>query len=174
MFVDTYSPKLMGVCYRYCLDQSKAKDALQESLIQILNHMDRYDGIGNFNNWITTITINKCLEQMRKDKVRWTASMESIIDQGVEPASELKLEYKDVMQFIGNLPDNYRIALQMFLVEGFSHKEISEHLGISEGSSRSLVSRGRAMVQEAFEEPKSQDKSPKKGIIKRLKIALFF
>lgn len=137
-----------------------AHDALQESLVKILMNMDKYDGKGNFKSWITTVTIRKNLELIRYEKVRWTANMETSPEPSYASDAQLKLEHQEVLDYVDGLPTRYRVALNMFMVEGYSHKEIAEELSISEGTSRSLVSRGRQMIQRAFEEPKPT-RSPK-------------
>lgn len=152
-------------------DQSKAKDALQESLMKILSNIDKYDDRGAFKSWISTVTARKNLEILRKEKSRRMNDLDSIGEIAIPSRSDLRLEQEDILAFMNQLPDNYRITLNMYLVEGFSHKEIAETLGISEGTSRSLVSRGRQLIKVAFKEY-NPSISPKKPIKKTLKIAL--
>ena len=149
--VDTYSPYLYGICVRYAVDRAYAKDCLQESLIRILNKVDTYKEQGKFKSWMAQVTAMKCLELIRKEK---KYRSEEVGDQ-IELASGThvfdKLRQEEVMLFMESLPDNYRISLNMFLVEGYNHKDIAERLNITEGSSRSLITRGRKMIQEAFQ-----------------------
>ena len=85
------------------------------------------------------------------------------MDSAPEPfensVANLNLELEDVKVFLENIPEKYRIALNMFLVEGYSHKEIGEHLDINESSSRSLISRGRKMIKEAFLKQKRMEEN---------------
>ncbi len=150
-FVDSYSAYMFTICYRYMGNKEVAKDALQESLVQVINNISKYQEQGKFKSWVSTVTVKKCLDLLRKEKRHQYSSMEYVAEPGSEGLGSLKLEEEDVMQFIERIPENYRIAISMFLIEGYSHKEIAKHMSISESSSRSLVSRGRKMILESFE-----------------------
>lgn len=148
--VDTYSPYLYGICVRYAVDRAYAKDCLQESLIRIISKVDTYKEHGKFKSWMAQVTAMKCLELIRKEK---KYRSEEVGDQlGLASGSHVfdKMRQEEVMLFMESLPDNYRISLNMYLVEGYNHKDIAERLNITEGSSRSLITRGRKMIQEAF------------------------
>lgn len=149
-FVEQYSRQLFAICMRYMRNEMMAKDALQESLIKILNNMDKYDERGSFLGWINTVTVRKNLEILRKEKLRWTDEITEHDQAIIDPDVYGRLEKEEVMRFIFSMQHKYRVALTMFLVEGFSHKEIAETLDISIGTSRSLVSRGRQIIKEAF------------------------
>lgn len=157
-------------------DSETAKDALQESLIQVINKMDRYQEQGRFKAWVSSVTVKKCLDLLRKEKRHKYYSYEDSPEPYVEEQSSLALEQKDVMKFMETIPDRYRLCINMFLVEGFSHKEIAEQLDISVSSSRSLVSRGRKMIMDAFSAEKEmmenyyQSPKPKTESNPRLKI----
>jgi len=129
-----------------------AKDALQESLVQVISNIDKYQDMGRFKSWLGSVTVKKCLDILRKEKRHKYSDMDNVAEPYQHETSSLKLEHEDVMKFVNAIPEKYRIAINMFLVEGYSHKEIGEHMGISESSSRSLVSRGRKMIIESFQE----------------------
>jgi len=148
--VDTYSNHLFSVCKRYVGNSVLAQDCLQESLVQIIQKIDLYEERGKFKSWMSTVTVKKCLDILRKEKRHRSADMEFIVEPGVDENVSFELEMKDVLTFLDTIPSQYRIAINMFLIEGYSHKEIGDHLEISESSSRSLVSRGRKMIVEAF------------------------
>ena len=150
--VDTYSAYLFAICKRYMIDQEKAKDCLQESLIQIIRKIHLYKEIGKFKSWMASVTVKKCLDELRKEKRHQSFELESIVEPSIEENVSRKLEKDDLMNFLKTIPQKYRIAINMFLVEGYSHKEIGDHLNITESSSRSLVSRARKMVTDAFDE----------------------
>jgi len=132
-------------------DESVAKDCMQESLIQIIRKMDMYEERGKLKSWISTVTVKKCLDIIRKEKRHISADLDFVAEPYRDETTSLKLEHADVMTFMQTLPDNYRIAINMFLVEGYSHKEIGKRLGVTESSSRSLVSRARKMIVESFQ-----------------------
>lgn len=148
--VDTYSPYLYGVCVRYAVDRQYAKDCLQESLIRIINKVDTYKETGKFKSWMAQVTAMKCLELLRKEKKFRSEEVSEQIELSTDTQVFDKMRQEEVMMFMDSLPDNYRISLNMYLVEGYSHRDIAERLQITEGSSRSLITRGRKMIQEAF------------------------
>ena len=148
--VDTYSPYLYGICVRYAVDRQYAKDCLQESLIRIISKVGTYKEIGKFKSWMAQVTAMKCLELIRKEKKYRSEEVGDQIALASGTNIYDKMRQEEVMLFMESLPDNYRISLNMFLVEGYNHKDIAEKLNITEGSSRSLVTRGRKMIQDAF------------------------
>jgi len=135
-------------------NEEMAKDCLQESLIQIISKVDRYEERGKFKSWMSTVCVKKCLDILRKEKRHRNADLDKVAEPSRNENISYELEKQDVMKFLDTLPSQYRVAINMFLVEGYSHREIGQHLNISESSSRSLVSRGRKMIIEAFKEKK--------------------
>lgn len=148
--VDTYSPYLFGICVRYAVDRQYAKDCLQESLIRIISKIDTYKEIGKFKSWMAQVTAMKCLELIRKEKKHRSEEVSDHMGIANETHVFDKMRQEEVMMFMESLPYNYRISLNMYLVEGYNHKDIAQKLNITEGSSRSLITRGRKMIQEAF------------------------
>lgn len=153
-FVDHYAKYLFGVCLRYVKDEHTAKDCLQEALLQILKSFDKYEEQGNFKAWIAKIASMVCLQHLRKNKKFNYADIADAPEMYIAENVSQTLEVNDILQFLDTMPHNYRVAINMFIIEGYSHKEISKTLGISESSSRSLVTRGRKMIIDAFEEEK--------------------
>ena len=154
-FVDNYSKYLFGVCIRYVKNEHTAKDCLQEALLQILKNFDKYEERGNFKAWIAKVTSMVCLQHIRKNKKFQYEAIEDAPEKYTSENVLQELEVNDVLKFLNTMPYNYRVAINMFIIEGYSHKEISKALDISESSSRSLVTRGRRMIVEAFQEKKT-------------------
>jgi len=152
--VDTYSNYIFTICMRYMKDQGMAEDCLQESLVRILSNIDKYDDYGSFKSWMSTLTVRKCIDQLRKEKRHQYSELDNVAEPGRKEVSNLKLEVEDVMNFVNTIPEQYRIVINMFIVEGYSHKEIAETLGVTESSSRSILTRARRMIKNAFEEKK--------------------
>jgi len=155
-FVQVYSPYLYGICRRYVCDDFTAQDCLQISLLQVLTHISKYDDSGRFKSWIARITVNKCLEYLRKNSKHRATDLDSIAEPNEASEVLYKLELEDVMRYMSTLPYNSRVAINMYLVEGYSHKEIGEYLGLTESSSRSLVARARKKLVERFDSEKLQ------------------
>ncbi|MBT8189277.1 MAG: RNA polymerase sigma factor [Saprospiraceae bacterium] len=153
-FVDQYSDLIYSICMRYVGSRSFADDCLQESLIHILNNIDKYEDRGKFNSWLSSVTVRKCLDWIKKEKRKASVQLDHVAEPFSDEIISMKLEKEEVLKFMELIPDNYRIVINMFLVEGYSHKEIAKYLGITESTSRSLLSRGRKIIREVFENEK--------------------
>lgn len=153
-FVDQFSPYLFGVCRRYINDHEKAKDCLQESLVHILSNINKYESTGSFKSWAARVTATQCLQFIRREKRHITFDISETAEPSEEESISNRLEVDDVLKFLETLPEKYRIAVNLYIIEGYSHKEVSEQLGITESSSRSLVTRARKMIVTAFGERK--------------------
>lgn len=153
-FVDEFSPYLFGVCKRYISDSNKAKDCLQEALVQILSNIHKYEARGSFKSWAARVTATQCLQLIRREKRHITNDLEETIEPSEEEKVSDRLEVQDILKFLETIPEKYRVAINMYIIEGYSHKEIGQHLGITESSSRSLVTRARKMIINAFSEKK--------------------
>ncbi len=149
--VEAYSGYVYTICRRYVREEDVAKDCMQEALIQVIRKIDKYQERGKLKSWIATVTVKKCLDIIRKEKRHLSSDMDAVAEPYVNEKISHQLNAKDVMVILNQLPDQYRMAINMFLVEGYSHKEIAEKLGVTESSSRSIVSRGRKMILESFE-----------------------
>jgi len=151
-FVDLYSSYMYTICKRYTKDDFAAQDCLQNALVQVLTNIKKYTDQGTFKPWISRVTVTKCLEYLRKNKKHISSEILPTMEPSEDGKVLYKLELEEVMLFLNTLPDNYKIALNMYLVEGYSHKEIGKYMGLTESTSRSLVTRGRKMIQARFEE----------------------
>lgn len=146
---DTYAGKVMGICIRYMKDRDEANDLLQESFIRIFNGLKNFRKDAPLDAWIRRITINTCLEHLRKSN-----ELNKVSDK--DPAEEEQasfenpdqaLQAEDLIKIIQNLPTGYRTIFNLYAIEGYTHKEIAEQLGISEGTSKSQYSRARQELQ---------------------------
>ena len=153
---DTYSGKMMAVCLRYCKDRETAKDLLHDGFLKVYTHLDSFKGNGSFEGWIRRIMVNTALEFLRKQN-----------DEGyqmdVEEAYTLtnnevgileQMQAAELIQVIQRLPDTYRTTFNLFVVEGYSHREIAEAMSITESSSRVYLTRARQMLQDMLSKVK--------------------
>ena len=141
----TFAPAMLAVCYRYARDKEEAEDFLQEGFIKVFQKIEQYDGKGSFEGWIKRIMINSAIDQLRKQKTQSVEIDESISEllQHIDP-DELSMEY--LFNIIQELPTGYRMVFNLYAIEGYSHKEIGQELGISESTSRSQYTRARAIL----------------------------
>lgn len=151
----TYAPVLLGVCSRYFQDKEKAEDAMHESMIIIFSKITQYRNEGSFEGWLKRITINKCIEIIRKEK--WFSEIDNLQNEPIETEEEILstkdkilnsgLSQTDILNALQELPDGFRTVFNLYAIEGLKHKEIAQMLGISEGTSKSQLNRAREKLQ---------------------------
>lgn len=150
---DFLAPKMFAVCIRYMGNKSDAEDVLQDGFVTLFSKLDTYSGEGSFEGWARRVFVNTALMSLRKnDALKMSDSLETAWNVQSEVTTQIQdLGYKELMKMISSLPAGYRTVFNLYVVEGYSHKEISETLGISEVTSRSQLMRARAMLQEMME-----------------------
>lgn len=151
---DRYSRIMMGVCLRYVGDAEAAQDVMQEAFIKVFASLPTFTGTGSLEGWIRRIVVNTALEMLRKgDVMRDTVGIEDagMAEYEGEGVVE-KLSADDLLAVIASLPPGFRTVFNMYAIEGYSHKEIADALGISEGTSRSQYNRARSLIQKKLKE----------------------
>jgi len=148
---------MKGICLRYAASEMEAEDILQEAFIQAFKNLHTYDGRGALGGWLRKITIHKALEQYRKNKsvqrLKEHASL-SVVDATSDDSIFDQLSLENLLAKIQLLPVGYRTIFNLYAVEGYNHSEISELLGIAEGTSKSQYSRARNQLIALIEEEK--------------------
>ena len=147
---DFYSGKMYSLCRRYA-GVSDADDLFQEGSIKVFRSLANYKGLGSFEGWIRKIFVNTCLDFLKKEnKIVFLENIEEeeAIHPSVEAENSITLSSDDLSKIIQRMPDGYRTIVNLYLVEGYSHKEIAEMLKINEGTSKSQLSKARAKLQE--------------------------
>lgn len=145
---ETFSPTMFGICLRYSKDYHSAEDLLQDGFIKVYNNVDRYKGSGNFEGWMKRIFINTAIEAYRKNLKKVTSPLqEETFNHAIEEDVLDKLAADDLLKIIQLLPKGYRTVFNLYCIEGYSHKEISEMLGISEGTSKSQLARAKGNIK---------------------------
>lgn len=149
--VDLYADRLMGTCMRYLRDHQKAEDVLQETYILIFKSIHKYEETGNLEGWLHRIAINTCLKELRK-KQRLSFSQEELVFENLSelPSVYDKFSSEVLLTMLDKLPEAYRIIFNLNVIEGYSHKEISEMLNIQSSLSRTKVTRARKMLQDYY------------------------
>ncbi|TKC08555.1 RNA polymerase sigma factor [Pedobacter frigoris] len=143
------SSKMFAVCMRYAKDRMEAEDVLQMGYIKVFQKVKEYRGDGSFEGWIRRIMVNTAIESYRKGlRSMNVVPVEDAYEQPATGFDFSRLGMQDLMKVIQKLADGYRLVFNMYIIEGYSHKEISETLGISEGASKSQLSRARAILRE--------------------------
>ena len=145
-----YAARLYAVCLQYSGNDEEARDVLQEGFIKIYENLVHYKYEGSFDGWVRRIMVNTALEKYRsKHNLYRVDDIDQIPEPNAEPDNEdyAGLEARDLIEIIRELPPRYRIVFNLFAIEGYSHKEISDMMSISEGTSKSNLSRARVILQ---------------------------
>lgn len=153
MLFERFSKKMLGVCMRYAKSTEQAEDVLQDGFIKVFSKLNDFKHDGSLEGWIRRIMVNTSLDQIRKEnKLLGNTSLDNVDYKLQDNAFVLEnLAAKDLMKMVQSMPVGYKVVFNMFAIEGYSHKEISEHLGISENTSKSQYSRARAYLRERLE-----------------------
>jgi RNA polymerase sigma-70 factor (ECF subfamily) len=145
-----HAAKLYAVCLQYSCNDDEARDILQEGFIKIFENLIHYKHEGSFEGWVRRIIVNTALEKYRsKHNLYRIDDIDEIAEPNAEPDNEdyAGLEAVDLLQIIRELPPKYRMVFNLYAIEGYSHKEISKMVNISEGTSKSNLSRARVILQ---------------------------
>ncbi len=150
MLYDSLAQKMYPLCIRYMGDRTAAEDILQEGFITLFANLEKYSGEGSFEGWARKIFVNTALMSLRKnDALKMSDDLETAKDLSGDLTSQLQMiGYRELLKMIAALPSGYRTVFNMFVVEGFSHKDIAQALGISEATSRSQLQRARTLLQD--------------------------
>ena len=145
-----FSPRMLGVCYRFARSKEDAEDMLQEGFIKVFTQMQQFRGQGALEGWIRKIIVHTCINILKKNK-KFLDSVDLIHAGGLylnENNIPSILETKEVVESVRKLPMGYRTVLNLYAIEGFTHKEIAQMLDIEESTSRSQYTRAKAMLED--------------------------
>ena len=140
------SPRMYGVCLRYIKETTDAQDVLIKAFAKAFEQIRKYRREGSFEGWVHRIVVNEALMFLRKYKnMHVSVDMDEAANIGTPPSSALEAD--DLLGFIQRLPLGYRTVFNLYCVEGYSHAEIAEQLNISEGTSKSQLSRAKELLR---------------------------
>ncbi|MCI5719169.1 MAG: RNA polymerase sigma factor [Bacteroidales bacterium] len=150
---DSLASKMLPLCKRYMGDDQSAQDVLQEGFITLFTKLDAYEVSGSFEGWARRIFVNAALMQLRKQGTLMEKGIDNFETVGTEDSRIAhNLDYEHLIKLIGDLPPGFRTVFNLYVIEGFSHKEIAQALGISENTSRSQLQRARMLLQKRLKE----------------------
>jgi RNA polymerase sigma factor (sigma-70 family) len=145
-----FSPRMLGVCYRFAKNREDAEDMLQEGFIKVFTQIHQYRNEGALEGWIRRIVVHTCINVLKKNK-KFSDSVDIIHATSVHIKEEMIpsiMQAKQVVECIRTLPLGYKTVLNLYAIEGYSHKEIAGMLDIEESTSRSQYTRAKAMLEE--------------------------
>lgn len=164
LLYDKFACKIYPVCYRFAKNKEDANDILQETFIRVFDKLDTFQDNGSFEGWIRKIAVNTAIRHYQN-------SLRKIDQYAIEYAPELPshenvlsdLNAEDLLKKISELPTGFRLVFNMYAIEGYSHKEIGEQLGITESASRSQLTRARQALMNAIQ-PNSPQETAKQNL----------
>jgi RNA polymerase sigma-70 factor (ECF subfamily) len=144
-----FAPKMFGVCLRYAGNTEEAEDILQEGFIKVFRKISSFRGEGSFEGWIRRIFVNTAIEHFRRKTYLQpiTEKEENTVEAQYLTILD-SLAEKDIISLVQQLSPGYRTVFNMYVVEGYTHKQIADMLGISEGTSKSQLSRAKIILQD--------------------------
>lgn len=144
-----FKDKLYALCLKYCKNKDEAQDNLQDSFITIFQKIESYSGKGSFEGWLKRITINKAIDRYKREPYlepidnHHVAQEETTVDE-----KETHISLQVMLSLIQELPDRYRLVFNLYEMDNYSHKEISEILSVSEGTSKSNLHRAKVILKQ--------------------------
>jgi RNA polymerase sigma-70 factor (ECF subfamily) len=154
---DKYAPKMLAICKRYVKNTNEAEDVLQDGFVKVFQNISVFKMEGSFEGWIMRIMVNTALDSLRKNKkFQFTADVDEV--QHLVSFEDFQFDDMDVrylLNLIQQMPEGYRVVFNMFAIEGYSHKEIAEQLGVTESTSKSQYLRARTFLRTQLELLKS-------------------
>ncbi len=147
---------MYGLCLRYAKCRDEASDMLQEGFIKVFKNLGKYEPKQALIFWIRRVMINACLEYIRRNK-KHEASQSDLVEEVIEgPAGTINIQdAKELIELIQQLPDDYRVVFNLYSIEGYSHKEISEMIAITVSNSKVRLMRARAILQKQLKQQMS-------------------
>lgn len=156
MLFEMFYGKMMAICYRYAKDSDEAQDMVQNGFIKVFKKLDVYNFDGSLEGWIRRIMVNTAIDQIRKNKrdpfaIEDEARLQNIEEEIPFDSDEnefySKLKAETAIKAISELSPAYRMVFNMYVIEGFTHKEIAEYLDISEGTSKSNLAKAKQKLR---------------------------
>ena len=144
-----FSSKLFSICLKYSRNHAEAEDNLQDAFITIFKKIDQFKNKGSFEGWLKRVTINTVLQQYRNQKV-FDIVNENIIDDTEIDVDEDDISIDYLLQIIQELPDRYRLIFNLYVLDGYSHKDIASVLDINIGTSKSNLARARQILKQTI------------------------
>ncbi len=146
-----YSPKMMAICYRFAHSREDAEDILQEAFVKVFKNIDTYENKGPFEGWLRRIIVHTCINVLKRNKKFKDHVEYEEVDEGMLKMKESVyslMQSRQIVECIRLMPIGYRTVLNLYAIEGYSHREIGEILDIEESTSRSQYTRAKVLLEQ--------------------------
>jgi|TARA_B110000908_G_scaffold24391_1_gene27948 RNA polymerase sigma-70 factor (ECF subfamily) len=155
-----YADVLFGISLKYSRNYQDAEDTLQDSFLIIFDKIKQYNNKGSFEGWLKRIVINTALQKYRKKNhlqlIKEVSDTEEVVEVDFE---DTHLDIGFLLKLVQELPDKYRLVFNLYVLDSYSHREISKMLNISEGTSKSNLSRARKKIKEKLEKHQQREQN---------------
>lgn len=155
-----FAPKFFGVCLKYSTNYVEAEENLQDGFIIVFNKIEQFQFKGSFEGWAKRIMINNALQKYRSQVRFLEVVNDRIIDDEVPEIDDIDVSLDYLMQIIQELPDRYRMVFNLYVLDGYSHKEIAEMLEITTGTTKSNLARARMILKEKIDQHTGKNTLP--------------
>ena len=155
---ETYAPRMLGLCMKYCKDYDAAQDMLHDGFIKVFTQIKKYSGRGSFEGWMHRVFVNTILENFRKEKNNYLMisdvdeSQIETEDENFERLFNDDITEETLLSMIQEMPPGYRTVFSLYVFEDMSHRQIGDQLGIKENASRSQYSRAKSYLKNKINE----------------------
>ncbi len=152
---DRYAAQFFGVCRRYIYKKEDVEEVLLSAFYKIFTKINQYTGKGNFEGWMRRIVVNEALMFLRKQNNLSTLQVvhteDALKNMAVRPKADSNIREGEILKLLDHLPTGYRTVFNLYVIEGYSHKEIAQLLKVSINTSKSQLLKARRMLQEMME-----------------------
>ncbi|REA58088.1 RNA polymerase subunit sigma-24 [Dyadobacter luteus] len=161
-FFDHYKNKLKGLCFRYAKTEAEADDILQESFIKIFKNIDQLRDAESVDGWVKSLVVRTAINYYHattKKELLSTSIELNVTDIELNDSCRIidQLDMEVLLKTLNSLPDGYRTVVNLYLIDGYTHQQIGEMLGISEGTSKSQLQRGRVLLMKKLQKTGIED-----------------
>jgi RNA polymerase sigma-70 factor (ECF subfamily) len=154
---ERFSGKMLAVCTRYCTNRDDAEEVMLDGFMRVFEKISQFREDGSFEGWVRRVMVTESLMFLRKNKqLRQEVALDDTLIEPDYDWADATLNENDLLRLIGQLPEGYRSIFNLYAIEGYSHTEIADLLGISEGTSKSQLSRARALLQSSLKKLEQQ------------------
>lgn len=160
LLYEQYAATMFGICLRYASDYHQAEDILQEGFVKVFRQIRQFRSEGSFEGWMKRIFVTTAIGQYRQNMryKRLFLNVDTYFDDiSLDPSVFQELAANEIIQSIHKLPAGYRAVFNLYIIEGYNHKEISQLLGITEGTSKSQLARARKALQQMINTQKNNE-----------------
>ena len=146
-----YKEQFFVLSLKYCKNRQEAQDNLQDAFLEIFKRIKQYRGKGSFEGWMKRIVINKAIDRYKREIKQSSLENQVISEQPVDIEEEVNIPLSQILTCIQNLPSQYRLVFNLYVMDDYSHQEIAEMLNINVGTSKSNLHRAKVILKEQLE-----------------------